>query len=369
MLKMVKLFLLVSVLGLLVFGCSQNQNPLVSDNSPQTALKESGDFSLADGALESAKLHLYVHNASNQVVYVHRIYNPWMEKVVTWNNFGAAYAPDVYASFIADAVGWHEIDITNLVAEWMNGTYENYGLLLNHTDHAHPFTVLNSRENPMNQPYLEICYTDGSACEDTIAVADAHISESAPDQNYGSQEYLLIGWVDLTGWEKQTLLKFHVEPGETEEGCSLTIGFWKRHAGFSPQPDMVSALLPILLGDAGGSKSINVTTNAIAVDILSQHVYGKPSNGITKLYAQLLGAKLNIVNGAGYMVVADIIDAADEFLADYDYTDWAALVEADSDWVDLVGYWHFMLDEYNNGDIGPGHCDDEVEDEMERLAD
>ena len=251
----------------------------------------------------------------------------------------------------------------------MNCTYENYGLFLDQDEiTSFPITAFNSTENPFNQPYLEICYTDGT-CEDTMAVADAYINEYQPNDNYGSAEILITGRPDPGWWEKQSLLKFHVEPGETEEGCSLTIGYWKTHAGFGPQPDMVSALLPIWLGDAAGSKSINVTTNEIAVDILSQHVFGKPSNGITKLYAQLLGAKLNIANGAGYMVVADIIEDADAFLADYDYTDWKALVKNKSPLVDSVKYWHYMLDEYNNGFIGPGHCDDDDEEEMERLAD
>ena len=43
---------------------------------------------------------------------------------------------------------------------------------------------------------------------------------------------------------------------------------------------MVTPLLPIWLGEAGGTKSIHVTTNQIAYDILTQHVYGHPSNGV-----------------------------------------------------------------------------------------
>lgn len=139
-----------------------------------------------------------------------------------------------------------------------------------------------------------------------------------------------------------------------QDGCSLTIGYWKTHAGFGPQPDMVTALLPIWLGDAGGTESIQVTTAAIAVDILSQNVYCDPSNGITKLYAQLLGAKLNIANGANGSAVNNTINNADEFLADHDCTDWDGL---SNNVQKMILRWHNKLDDYNNGDIGPGHCD------------
>jgi len=139
-----------------------------------------------------------------------------------------------------------------------------------------------------------------------------------------------------------------------DSGCTRTIGYWKTHAGFGPQPDVVTALLPIWLGTAGGTKSINVTTAATAVDILSQDVYGTPENGITKLYAQLLGAKLNGEAGAELTDVAAIIAAADAFLANHDWHDWDGLSDSDKE---MVLNWHDMLDDYNNGLIGPSHCD------------
>lgn len=137
-------------------------------------------------------------------------------------------------------------------------------------------------------------------------------------------------------------------------GCTLTIGYWKTHGGFGPQPDYVTQYLPIWLGTSGGAKSMNVNSGVIAHDILVMKTYGVPSNGITKLYAQLLGAKLNIAAGASNGAVSSVISAADTFLATHNYLDWASLSKTNQK---LVLNWQSTLDNYNNGLIGPGHCD------------
>jgi hypothetical protein len=135
-------------------------------------------------------------------------------------------------------------------------------------------------------------------------------------------------------------------------GCTRTIGYWKTHAGFTGRnPDRVTPLLPIWLGTAGGTKSIQVTSAAQAVYLLSMS--GNASNGINKLYAQLLAAKLNIANGADGSAVASTIAAADAFLATYNAADWASLTKAQQK---MVLGWMTTLDWYNNGYIGPGHC-------------
>ena len=137
-----------------------------------------------------------------------------------------------------------------------------------------------------------------------------------------------------------------------QEGCTRTIGYWKNHE------EEIDVDPPIWLGDAGGAKSLEVETVEIAVDVLEQHTYGSPSNGITKLYAQLLAAKLNILNGADGSAVAGAIDAADAFLADHDWNDWSGLTDAEK--ADVLD-WKDAFDDYNNGLIGPGHCDEDEE--------
>lgn len=138
-------------------------------------------------------------------------------------------------------------------------------------------------------------------------------------------------------------------------GCALTIGYWKNHAGFGPQADAVTPLLPILLGNGGG-KSLNVTTAALAVQLLSfngSNNVSASSNDINKLYGQLLGAKLDINSGASGAPVASIIAAADAFLTTHNSTDWAGLSKADKA---SVLAWADGLDNYNNGLAGVPHC-------------
>lgn len=151
------------------------------------------------------------------------------------------------------------------------------------------------------------------------------------------------------------VIKFFNEIRPTNCG-TRTIGYWKNHSGQGRgnQGDLVTQHLPVLLGAANGPKSVNVTTNVQAYQILGQGwLGGHPSNGITKLYAQLLAAKLNIADGAAAGSVAATINAADVFLGTHNQADWSSLTQAEKN---LVLGWHSTLDNYNNGKIGPGHC-------------
>jgi hypothetical protein len=128
--------------------------------------------------------------------------------------------------------------------------------------------------------------------------------------------------------------------------CTRTIGYWKNH------PERITPLLPVSLG-TGAGKSLLVTDASQAVNVLKMKVYGSSSNGITKLYAQLLAAKLNIANGSDSAAVASTLTSADSFLVNSNWQDWSAL---NAEQTRGVLGWKTMLDRYNNGVIGPGHC-------------
>jgi len=141
-------------------------------------------------------------------------------------------------------------------------------------------------------------------------------------------------------------------PVAVVNNCTRTLGYWKNHAGFGPQPDTLSVHLPIWLGTASGTQSVQVESAQLAVDILKMKL-GHPSNGITKLYAQLLTAKLNLDGGADDSAVANVMADADSFLANHAPEDWAGLAPMDQS---MVLEWVATLDDFNNGLIGPGHC-------------
>jgi hypothetical protein len=143
-------------------------------------------------------------------------------------------------------------------------------------------------------------------------------------------------------------------------GCTLTIGYWKTHADpSSPRAnnDYTLELLAaqpngtIWLGTLNGAKSVPVTSSNV-VSILKFD----GSNGIKKLQAQLLAAKLNIANGADDSAVQNTISAADLFLAQNGANGWDNLNKAKKQ---QVLSWMNTLDRYSNGLIGPGHCSEE----------
>lgn len=135
-------------------------------------------------------------------------------------------------------------------------------------------------------------------------------------------------------------------------GCTLTIGYWKNHAGFTGNnSDQVTQYLPIWLGTSGGSSSVQVTSAAQAVQILNFN--GQASNGINKLEGQLLGAKLDIASGANPSAISSTISAADAFLAAHSASSWSSLSKSQQQ---QVNAWASTLDSYNNGLLSPAHC-------------
>ncbi len=145
-----------------------------------------------------------------------------------------------------------------------------------------------------------------------------------------------------------------IHSGIQEEGCTWQLAWWKNHAGFGPQPDSVSQYLPIWLGLPDSAAGIHVTTNQTAIEILRiQGQYGRPFNGITRLYAQLLTAKLNIANGAADQDIAATLESADTYLATHDWHDWDGLSREDMQ--EILGRVNLLV-YYNNGRLGPGRC-------------
>jgi hypothetical protein len=119
------------------------------------------------------------------------------------------------------------------------------------------------------------------------------------------------------------------------QNCTFTLGFWKTHAGSWPVTSLV-------LGNTTYSQ-------AQLLQILNQPVVG---NGLISLVHQLIAVKLNIANGADPSAVSATITAADAQIG--------ALVVppigSDSLTPASTSNETQILDDYNNGVSGPGHC-------------
>ncbi|MFT3772446.1 MAG: MopE-related protein [Minicystis sp.] len=99
-------------------------------------------------------------NFELQTVRVHRVTAPWSELTVTWSSFGTAYDPLVEGSFSnkgASYVGPVSVDITPLVQEWVEGGFQNYGVLLEQGG-AQGTNYWSSEYLQNLRPKLSFCY-------------------------------------------------------------------------------------------------------------------------------------------------------------------------------------------------------------------
>jgi hypothetical protein len=116
-----------------------------------------------------AKLWLYVYHSYDpagtpRTIAAYRVTSTWIEESVTWNTkpgFGGLYG---LASIPHNVDGWYSVDVTNLVCEWVNGQYTNYGVWIFGNEspsdsNYRSFYTRNSSTGLM--PYLEITYGEG----------------------------------------------------------------------------------------------------------------------------------------------------------------------------------------------------------------
>jgi hypothetical protein len=121
--------------------------------------------------------------------------------------------------------------------------------------------------------------------------------------------------------------------------CTYTLGFWKTH------PDAWGTVTSLTLGTVSYTKTQ-------LLSILNQAVVG---NGLVSLAHQLIAAKLNIlVNGADPSAVSATITAADAQIGGLVVPPVGSGFLAPS----ATNSKTQILDDYNNGITGPGHCGD-----------
>ena len=138
-------------------------------------------------------------------------------------------------------------------------------------------------------------------------------------------------------------------PPEEIDDCTYTVGYWKTHSEYGPAPydDTWSQLLK-------GAATLFFNTEVTYYEILNT----PPSKGNAYfiLAHQYIAAELNELSGATMPdEVVDAFDAAAVLLGGYAGPPPPNIPEGLRE--SAISFAD-TLDQFNNGDIGPGHCDD-----------
>lgn len=303
---------------------------------------------IPEGAvLDWATLSINGWGPSGPTVNVHRITADWEETNVTWNSFAGSYAPEVEASFVPLVQGWHTVDVTGLVGMWMDGTYPNFGMLLEQGDTR--YTSYKSSENLTieERPFLTIAYTTASGSFTSVVhragvepggVADAYIWALHPDQNYGLSTTLYTGI--KYEYEKQTLIRFDFTPVPPEdcEGTG-TPGYWKNHPEAWPVDE-------ITIGGIVYSKE----------EAIGWMMTSNSKDKTITMFRALVAAKLNVLMGCKFCCVETTMVAADMWMESFPVGSGIAAGGKDSPWREGDMLYQ-KLDDYNNGLLCAPHRD------------
>jgi hypothetical protein len=131
-------------------------------------------------------------------------------------------------------------------------------------------------------------------------------------------------------------------------GCTLTQGYWKTHSVYGPaaHPDDTWYLLDALGPD---------TPFFLSGKTWYQVFWTPPAgNAYYNLAHQYMAAKLNILNGAASTSAVDsALASATTFFNTYTPSSTLSKTVRQN-----ALAWASTLDKYNNGIIGPGHCDE-----------
>jgi hypothetical protein len=131
--------------------------------------------------------------------------------------------------------------------------------------------------------------------------------------------------------------------GDADHNCTYTQGYWKTHG-------------PIPTGNNINQWPVtSLTLGTVSyTDLELQSIFDTPAqgNGLISLAHQLIAAKLNIANGADGTAIAGAITAADALIGGLVVPPVGTGSLPSSATSSLTA----VLTSYNEGTIGPGHC-------------
>lgn len=150
----------------------------------------------------------------------------------------------------------------------------------------------------------------------------------------------LPDWLEPCGTASWTIT-VHVP---CDGGCTLTPGYWKTHSKYGPAPydDAWALLMP------SGEDSQFFTSGKSWYQVLWTPPRG---NAYYILAFQYIAAKLNVLNGADGSAINSALAWAESFFGTHAPSSLLSKSERNQ----VLSYAN-ILDQYNNGYIGPGHC-------------
>ncbi|MBN2410132.1 DNRLRE domain-containing protein [candidate division KSB1 bacterium] len=349
--KNLAIFILMIAALLLVVSC-EYKAPVESPVVKNETISSPATFVFTEGTtIDKAELWLYVlvegtAGINGKTVGVYKALKDWTP-CVSWNGFYALSAPRYSgpeATFKPTSTGYVKVDITSLVQEWIDGG-TNYGIFLKQietcTGIGQTREVYASNEYGSNPPLLKIT-VNGNTYQETPNF-DTTILEIEPTYPYCGLEVLYTGFSNDCTKEKQSLLiwDFDLEEGG---GCTLTPGYWKTHSINGPAPydntwAQIGETTPFFLSGTSWYGALWTEPQGNPYWILA-HAY--------------IAAQLNFLNGADPSAAQAAFDAATTLFENNTPADAGALKGGEkAPWLGPAT----TLDNYNNGLIGPGHCD------------
>ena len=139
-----------------------------------------------DSAILRMRVRSAVSSSTSRTIKALKMTAPWPEPTIneelaTWNNSNDLFVlGNEIGQIVVDAgVGWYELDITELVEDWLDGSVTNYGIGLiavnEYTDHKTGFAAHEYSTTPDENCYIEVVIGE------SISITGYELIPSHPD--------------------------------------------------------------------------------------------------------------------------------------------------------------------------------------------
>ncbi len=141
---------------------------IVPPNDQEIVIKFDLSSIPTGSTINSAVLNIYNHDGTSPTTLVcdiYRVTEDWVEATLI-----DCIAHDTnisYDQIFMSGINWYDFDIALLAQDWIDGTYDNFGIVFYGTSGSGTPQYFRSREFSSNKPYLLIDYTPAGALEAT----------------------------------------------------------------------------------------------------------------------------------------------------------------------------------------------------------